>query len=186
MKKKDVYVAALDAARNRDLDDLQVLIYAFFSRSEPHIHDIVNQTLFTVYEKLSTGEPSILLAPKLRGIARNKRLQILTHEAANRDIPSGSDEPGILEVGDFANDPAAILVRRQRILELLAVHNQIGVKNPRQFEIIAAEIYGADAREHLKDTFGESPDAATIRQSRKRAHDHAKKIMPNLGKGDQP
>jgi hypothetical protein len=185
MKKKDAYVAALDAARNRNLDDLQLLIYAFFSRSEPHIHDIVNQTLYTIYEKLSTGELSILLAPQIHGIARKKRLQILAREAENRDIPSSSDEQGVLDVSDFASDPAAILVRRDRIVELLAVHNQIGAKNPRHFEIIAAEIYGADAGEHLEDTLGETPEAATIRQSRKRAHDHAERIMPNLGKGDE-
>jgi hypothetical protein len=179
-------VKVLDAAYRGELEPLNMLLYGFLHGDDPHVGEIINNALFAISEIMrKTHEPSITLAPKIGGIVRNHRNTVWKRETKAHGVLSGTDDHRISDVPDFTHDPAAALVRMERIRELTAIHDKIGEDNPRRFEIIVGDLMGAEAGEHLKDVLGEDLEPATIRQSRKRAHDHAKNLRAKPRKDDQ-
>jgi hypothetical protein len=179
-------VKVLDAAYRGDIEPLNLLLYAFLNGEDQNVDEIVNNALFAIAEIMTkTHEPSVTLAPKIGGIVRNHRKTVWKRETRAQRPLSASDVDPIANLPDFTHDPPAALVRMERLRELTAIHDKIGEDNPRRFEIIVADVMGADAGEHLKDVLGEDLEPATIRQSRKRAHEHAKRLQAAARKGDQ-
>jgi hypothetical protein len=179
-------VAVLDAAYRGDPEPLNLLLYAFLRGDDQNVSEVVNNALYAILEIMrKTHEPSVTLARKIGGIVRNHRVTVWKRETRAQRPLSRAEEEVEPQIPDFTDDPTTAIARMERLRELTAIHDKIGESNPRQFEIILADIMGADAAEHVKDVLGEDLEPATIRQSRKRAHDHAKRIQADARKDDQ-
>jgi hypothetical protein len=184
IKKADV-VAILDAARQGQYDDLQILLGVFVPGSHPDKTEILTESLYTIAKKLDSGEPSVLLAPQLAGIAKNHRRRIEVRErkqtaALTTDGDEQLERFGLTE----SSDPAEIFEAYERAAEQISVLVQMKEHEPRQFAILIARHHGIPDGEYL-ESLGEDLTPDALRQLRARTKKTATKAMQEIRKASE-
>ncbi len=170
MTKKATVVEILDEARNTgDYDRLMRLLYAFL-RGDVHSKDeIIQEALIEIAIKLRSGEPSFLLAPKLRGFLNvcTRRLRSLQERAESRLGDTGDEVYDV--VAPETSDPAVVLVRLEDMDEKIALLRKLRDSHSRYFEALVADAQDVPIPEHFRAKFGEAITPENSRKIRERA-----------------
>ncbi len=170
MTNTSTVVEILDEARiTGDYDRLMRLLYAFLLGDVPSKDEIIQEALIEIAKKLRNGEPSFLLAPKLRGIlnmcARRRRSE--QERAESRLGDTGYEVYDV--VAPETSDPAVILVRLEDMDEKIALLRELRDSNGRYFEALVADAQEVPIPEHFRAKFGETVTPENSRKIRERA-----------------
>jgi anion-transporting ArsA/GET3 family ATPase len=162
-------VEILDEARiTRDYERLERLLYVFLRRDLDDKAAIVQETLIEISKKLSAGEPSYLLAPKLRGFLKICARRI--HDEKMRfDARLGDTGDEVVNVvGSPSDDPAVLFARLEAMEEQIAQLRNLRETNPRNFEAFVADAQEISIPEHFREKLGESITPVNARKLRER------------------
>ncbi len=169
MTSTTTVVEILDEARTtRDYDRLQRLLYVFLRSDIDNKHEIVQEALIEISKKIDAGEPSYLLAPKLRGFL-NTCARRLYAEKKHFDSRLGDTGDEVLDVvAPRSDDPAVLLARLEEMDEKIARLIKLRESNPRYFEAFVADAQEVPIPEHFEEKFGEDITPANARKLRER------------------
>ena len=180
----DDVVAVLDEAkRTGAYDPLQRLCFAFMKGGNPDTAEIVQEALIEVARKLREGEPTILIAPQLRGILKNCGRRVLERQTdADKRIALTDREQFLDVVVDAAADPALVFERRAELhakIELLAKMKE---QNPRRFAVLQANYHQVPVTEYFKRALGETITHQNARKLRERLKKTLEKGLAQIRK----
>jgi len=168
MKVGDV-AALLDEARLGRYEGLHLLLSVFVPDTNQYKTEVLTDSLLAIKKKLDSGEPSILVAPRLGMIVKNKLADVLRKERKHTDsLTIGGDEQ--LERCGYREslDPAEIFETAERVKEEIAFLTSMKQSDPRQFKILMARHHGVPDAGYLAES-GENLSGEAIRALRARA-----------------
>lgn len=184
IEKADV-IAILDEARQGRYEALHILLERFVPRGHPNRIDILTDSLLAIAKKLDSGEPSVLLAPQLAGIAKNHRRRVDARERNQTDaLTVGGDEQLERFGPTESSDPAEILATHERVAEKIGALVKMKENEPRQFAILMARHQGIPDGEYLK-SIGEDLKPDALRQLRARTKKTVTKAMQEIRKASE-
>jgi hypothetical protein len=188
------YVEVLDEARRPggDWERLRLVLYRSVRVNDFRKDEIVHESLVAILKKFREGEPSVTIAPQVAGIVHMQRRRVLQREQRRfkRLEPVGDqlhrlDSPSLPE-----DDPAEALVSLEELeASVLTVRHALNVvkaENPRQYELIWADLEDVSAVGHLEQVFGKPLKPEAVRALRHRAHNSLAKHIQETRKEASP
>jgi hypothetical protein len=188
------YVEALDQARKcgGDWEPLRLLLYASVRRQDPLKAEIIQASLIAILAKLNCGIPSIVIAPQVAGIVHYQRLRLLRAEKRQvRELQFVGNEAHLLDrSSNPEEDPLEVVIRREEMEVAVEVVRHalevVRTENPRQYEVIMAELEDASATARLAQAFGERLEPGAVRALRHRAKKTLEQQVKEIRKGASP
>lgn len=170
MTSKATVVEILDEARSTGrYDGLVRLLYVFLRGNVPNKDDIVHDALMEVLKKLSAGETSLSLAPKLRGFLNTCALRIQSQQKVAESRLGDTGDEVHEAAAPETSDPAVVLVRLEEMDEKIARLIELRESSPRHFEALVADAQEVPIPEHFEEKFGKKITPANSRKLRERA-----------------
>ncbi len=136
----------------------------------------MNETLIAIHKKFVAGEPSVIIAPQIGGIVHNQKLRAQQRELRVYEhlVPVGDDEHRLDGLAPSEDDPALATVTveelQERVELVRSALESLKAENPRQYELIWADMNDVSATAHLHSIFGKPLKAEAVRALRHRAH----------------
>lgn len=172
-----------DAKRTGDFDELQVLLRAYLRGNASDKHEVVQEALIEISNKLRKSELTILVAEQLRGILGIcvTRVRDRKYKADAKLALTGAQQLQDVLI-DTDGDPALVFERLQELKEKIAALSAMSKTNPRQFAALQADYQEKDIVEHFDAVLSTSITPENARKLRERGKKTFEKELKRIQK----